>query len=208
MSTRQLHCLALALCPWLAFAQPLTGTERLQQFTDELQSLRADFTQALIDADGRPVQESQGSVVLRRPGRFRWDYRLPYEQHIVADGKRLWIYDPDLRQVTVKELDDALGNAPINLLSHRRALADEFLIRDLPSRDGLQWVELQPRIKDTDFTRITLGIDIEGMKVMELADSFGQATRIRFTGVEMNTVSSDEVFEFEPPAGVDVIGSP
>ena len=164
--------------------------------------------QSLFDAAGEVVQESRGTMVLQRPGRFRWDYSQPYEQHIVADGQKLWIYDTELQQVTVKGLDNALGNAPINLLSQRRPLTEDFLVRELPSHDGLQWVELEPRIKDTDFTSITLGMDVEGMKVMELRDSFGQRTQIRFMDIQLNAATDPGMFDFQPPAGVDVVGQP
>jgi outer membrane lipoprotein carrier protein len=197
-------CLAL---PGAA-AQTDNGLQRLEAFTAQLESLRAQFVQSLFDAQGKAVQESRGTVLLQRPGRFRWEYRLPYEQLIVADGEKLWVYDTELQQVTVKELDNALGNAPIMLLSERRPLAEDFIIHNLQPRDGLQWVELEPRVKDTDFTRITLGMDEQGMKVMELRDSFGQATEVRFVNLEINVVPAAGSFVFVPPAGVDIIGKP
>jgi outer membrane lipoprotein carrier protein len=197
-------CLAL---PGAA-AQTDNGLQRLEAFTAQLESLRAQFVQSLFDAQGKAVQESRGTVLLQRPGRFRWEYRLPYEQLIVADGEKLWVYDTELQQVTVKELDNALGNAPIMLLSERRPLQEDFIIHNLQPRDGLQWVELEPRVKDTDFTRITLGMDEQGMKVMELRDSFGQATEVRFVNLEINVVPAAGSFVFVPPAGVDIIGKP
>ncbi|MDH3713361.1 MAG: outer membrane lipoprotein chaperone LolA [Gammaproteobacteria bacterium] len=199
-----LGCLALPG----AVAQTDNGLQRLEAFTARLDSLRAQFVQSLFDAQGKAVQESRGTVVLQRPGRFRWEYRLPYEQLIVADGEKLWVYDTELQQVTVKELDNALGNAPIMLLSERRPLQEDFIIHNLQPRDGLQWVELEPRVKDTDFTRITLGMDEQGMKVMELRDSFGQATEVRFVNLEINVAPAAESFVFVPPAGVDIIGKP
>ena len=191
-----------------AHAQTAGGLQRLEAFTAGLDSLRAQFVQSLFDAQGNTVQESRGTVLLQRPGRFRWEYRLPYEQLIVADGEKLWVYDSELQQVTVKELDNALGNAPIMLLSERRPLQEDFIIHDLQPRDGLQWVELEPRVKDTDFTRITLGMDEQGMKVMELRDSFGQATEVRFVNLEINVAPAAGSFVFEPPPGVDIIGTP
>lgn len=191
-----------------AHAQTDNGLRRLETFTAQLDSLRAQFVQSLFDAQGKAVQESHGTVLLQRPGRFRWEYRLPYEQLIVADGEKLWVYDTELQQVTVKTLDNALGNAPIMLLSERRPLQEDFVIHNLQPRDGLQWVELEPRVKDTDFTRITLGMDELGMKVMELRDSFGQATEVRFVNREINVTPAAGSFEFVPPAGVDIIGAP
>ena len=199
-----LACLAATVTQ----AEVVSGLQRLEAFTAELQSLRAQFVQSLFDAQGETVQESRGTVVLQRPGRFRWEYQLPYEQLIVADGEKLWVYDTELQQVTVKQLDNALGNAPIMLLSERRSLEEDFIIHDLQPRDGLQWVELEPRVKDTDFTRIALGMDEQGMKVMELRDSFGQATEVRFVNLEINVTPAADAFVFEPPPGVDVIGAP
>ena len=202
-------CAALTLlaCGPLAAEQD-NGIDRLERFSANLDSLRARFEQSLLDAEGNAVQTSSGEVVLKRPGRFRWDYRLPYEQLIVADNKRLWIYDSDLQQVTVKELDNALGNAPIMLLSERRPLEEDFVIRSLGARDGLAWVELEPRVKDTDFARIVLGLGEQGMEVMQLQDNFGQATEIRFHDLQINVSVADALFEFVPPPGVDIIGKP
>ncbi len=202
----------LALAAWLTSTavngQDVSGLQRLEAFTAQLESLRAQFVQSLYDAQGKAVQESRGTVLLQRPGRFRWEYRLPYEQLIVADGEKLWVYDTELQQVTVKQLDNALGNAPIMLLSEPRPLQEDFIITDLQPRDGLQWVELEPRVKDTDFTRIALGMDEQGMKVMELRDSFGQATEVRFVNLEINVAPAADAFVFEPPPGVDIIGTP
>ena len=195
-------CLLCVVAMPPAFAGAL---ERLQAFTSELQTFQAGFVQTLYDADSQAIQESRGAVILKRPGRFRWDYRQPYVQSIVADGERLWIYDTDLEQVTVKILNDALGNAPISLLSDNRPLEDDFELRDLGAREGLEWVELKPRVRDTEFDVVYMGLSDTSLEVMELRDQFGQATQIRFNNFEMNMDASDQLFEFEPPAGVDII---
>ncbi len=182
------------------------GLERLQGFIGQLETFQAGFVQTLYDADSKPLQESRGAVILKRPGKFRWDYREPYVQSIIADGSKLWIYDVDLEQVTVKKLDQALGSAPIMLLSNKRPLDEDFELRDLGQREDLDWVELQPRLHDTDFETIYMGLSESGLKVMELRDQFGQATQIRFNDFEMNVPADDSLFEFAPPAGVDVVG--
>ena len=125
---------------------------------------------------------------------------------IIADGEKLWIYDIDLEQVTVKKLDQALGNAPIMLLSSNQPLDTDFELRDLGEREGLEWVELLPKTRDTDFEKIFMGLSEHGLEVMELRDQFGQATQIRFNDFEMNVPADDNLFEFTPPAGVDVVG--
>ncbi len=183
-----------------------TGLERLQTFIGQLETFQAGFVQTLYDEDSKPVTESKGAVILKRPGKFRWDYREPEVQSIIADGEKLWIYDADLEQVTVKKLDQALGNAPIMLLSNNRPLDKDFELLDLGAREGLEWVQLQPKIRDTEFEQIFLGFSEASLQVMELRDQFGQATQIRFNDFEMNIPADDRLFTFTPPAGVDVVG--
>jgi len=180
--------------------------DRLQRFTDGLESFRAGFVQTLYDEDQQPVQESHGKAWLQRPGLFRWEYETPYEQTIVADGTHLWIHDEDLDQVTVKKAERALGTAPIMLLTGEEPLSEQFELSDLGRREGLYWVELRPRVPDTDFRRIFLGLDDETLKVMELRDRFDQATQIRFHHNERNVDIDDARFEFTPPDSADVIG--
>ena len=205
---RMRHSLA-ALLLMLVVPLPAWGgeaIERLDRFTTGLSSFSAGFVQIVYDEEQRPVQESHGQAWLQRPGLFRWEYETPYQQTIVADGERLWIYDEDLDQVTVKKVERALGTAPIMLLSRREPLEEQFEIMDRGKREGLYWVELQPRVDDTDFRRIFLGFDDQALKVMELRDRFDQATQIRFHHVRLNPELATDRFEFTPPAGVDVIG--
>jgi len=192
----------------LGTGQALAGEamDRLKAFTDDLHSFEAGFVQTLYDENNEPVRESQGVAYLKRPGLFRWAYEKPYRQIIVADGERLWIYDADLEQVTVKKTERALATAPIMLLSGREPLEEQFEMRDLGKREKLYWVELRPKVRDTDFRRIFLGLDDNSLKVMELRDQFDQATQIRFHHVEMNPSIDASKFEFTPPEGVDVIG--
>ncbi|MDZ7748991.1 MAG: outer membrane lipoprotein chaperone LolA [Halofilum sp. (in: g-proteobacteria)] len=195
-------CLGLASLP----ASAGEAMERLQRFTDDLRSFQAGFVQTRYDEDNEPVRESQGVAWLQRPGLFRWHYEKPYQQTIVADGERLWVYDADLDQVTVRPMERALATAPIMLLSGSEPLSEQFEMRDLGRREGLLWVELRPRVRDSDFRRIFLGLDDETLKVMELHDQFDQATQIRFHHVDMNPEIDPARFEFTPPEGVDVIG--
>lgn len=194
-------CLLLVAGP--AFAGE--ALDRLQAFTDDLRSFAAEFEQTRYDEDKQPVRESRGMVYLQRPGKFRWAYQEPYRQIIVADGERLWIYDADLEQVTVREAKQALATAPIMLLSGEAPLSEQFRMRDLGQREGLHWAELRPKVDDSDFERIFLGLDDQGLRVMELRDRFDQTTQIRFSEVRMNADVDPSRFEFEPPEGVDVI---
>lgn len=198
-----------AACVLLLAAGSATAGEamdRLQRFTEGLESFTAGFVQTLYDENQAPVQESHGKAWLERPGLFRWEYETPYKQTIVSDGTHLWIHDEDLDQVTVKKAGRALGTAPIMLLSGTEPLADQFEMKDLGRREGLYWVELRPKVEDTDFRRIFLGLDDETLRVMELRDRFDQATQIRFHHTERNVPIDSARFEFTPPEGVDVMG--
>jgi outer membrane lipoprotein carrier protein len=184
-------------------AQP--AVDRLERFFEEVRSLEAKFMQKVFGEDGRLVQASSGRVQIMRPGRFRWEYRQPDAQLILADGEKLWIYDSELEQATVKTIETALGAAPIMLLTGERPLADEFEIKPVERRDGLEWVKLRPKVQDTEFSRVILGLDEEGVKRMILHDQFGQTTVIRLLNVRTNAELSPDTFKFDPPIGTDVL---
>jgi outer membrane lipoprotein carrier protein len=184
-------------------AQP--AVDRLERFFEEVRSLEAKFMQKVFGEDGRLVQASSGRVQIMRPGRFRWEYRQPDAQLILADGEKLWIYDSELEQATVKTIETALGAAPIMLLTGERPLADEFEIKPVERRDGLEWVKLRPKVQDTEFSRVILGLDEEGVKRMILHDQFGQTTVIRLLNVRTNPELSPDTFKFDPPIGTDVL---
>jgi len=205
---KRLCCTAAATLLMLSSAPVMAGEalDRLQRFTDGLRSFQADFVQTRYDEDQNPVRESQGVAYLEKPGLFRWAYQKPYEQTIVGDGERLWIYDADLEQVTVKKMQRALATAPIMLLSGEAPLDEHFELKELGRREGLLWVELRPKSDETDFRRIFLGLDERTLQVMELRDRFDQVTQIRFNNVEMNPDLAASRFEFTPPDGVDVLG--
>lgn len=183
-----------------------TATDRLDYFFKSVGSLTSNFTQTVRDEKGDLVREAKGTFALLRPGRFRWDYTAPNEQSIISDGQYLWIYDKELAQVTVKELGKALGSSPILLLSEPRAVKEDFVIAETYEADGLAWVELFPKVKDTDFNKILVGLNNEGVKEMQLFDQFGQHTSIRFDQVRINQSLPASRFSFVIPPGVDVIG--
>ncbi len=183
----------------------LTSTALLD-FSNSMYSFSADFTQTVYDSDSVVLQENKGQVKLMRPGKFRWTYNEPFKQVIVADGLTLWVYDEDIAQVTMRPQADTLGSAPIGLLSGQRAIQSEFDIISLGPRDDLQWFKLEPRVKDTDFQQVFIALDGNGLRAMELRDSFEQATQIRFTNFRKNVEIATDEFKFSPPAGVDVVG--
>lgn len=171
-------------------------------------SLQANFYQQVLDTNGEVLQEATGTFELKKPGKFRWHYDAPYSQHIVADGKNLWMLDLELAQATVQPLEEALGNAPIILLTEIRPLKEDFEIKAMPEEFGLTWVALVPRVQDTEFFRIEMGLDGEAIVEMKLYDHFDQQTIIRFSKLQKNQKISDNRFKFNVPDGVDVIGTP
>lgn len=183
------------------------GLDRLNAFTTTMVSFAGDFTQIVYDGKSRPIQESSGSLVLQRPGKFHWNYLQPTPQLIVADGKKIWIYDEDLAQVTVKTIDDSLGATPIMLLlGGDQTFESEFTIVEVGESDGIEWLELSPKDKNTDFEKIFMGLDEQGLVAMELRDNFGQATQIQFTDITVNGEVNEALFDFSPAEGVDVVG--
>ncbi len=180
---------------------------RLDAFLHGLKSLQADFRQSVVDDRGQVLQRSRGTLYLQRPGRFRWDYRAPSEL-IVADGRNLWFYDRGLEQITVRPLRGGLGNLPVALLTSERSVQKRFHVAAAGTADGLHWLRLTPRGKDSGFEWIRLGFRGDLLVRMELHDSLGQTTRIRFSHVRRNPKLAPALFRFTPPPGVDVAGTP
>ena len=180
---------------------------RLNEFFTQTQTIRGNFVQRVVDTEGQLVQESRGTVELLRPGRFRWEYLSPFSQLIVADGQYLWIYDKELEQATVKQIDKVFGNAPIMLLSETRAVEEDFIVEGAEVQDDLVWLTLRPIVDDTDFNRVMFGLDDAGLKRLVLNDQFGQRTMIKFENLIFNDKIPPSTFRFEVPPGVDVIGA-
>lgn len=185
--------------------------ERLSRFYKEVQSLKAEFVQRVGASGFSSIEESKGVFYLQRPGLFRWDYFEPYEQKIVADGKRLWIYDMDMDQVIVKNLDLVLGNTPAVLLSGTKELKEQFDVSGLSDLQGrpstYKWLLLKPKDMESNYKQIVLGFDKDHLKVMELLDNFDQMTVMNFSQIQSNPKLDPALFEFVPPVGVDVIGA-
>lgn len=179
--------------------------DRLNRFYRDVDSLKAEFEQRLFDAEGEQVQDSAGSVAIKRPDRFRWDYREPYPQLLIGDGRRVWVYDPELEQVTVRPMERAVGNAPALVLSGRRPLEEDFAITEQGRREGLVWVELRPRAAESDFKVVRIGFG-RTLERLELVDSFDQVSQIRFINLERNPDLDPSLFQFEVPEGVEVVG--
>ena len=195
--------LAALLAPALALA---SGVERFQAYLRTTQTARADFEQKVFDRERKLVQQSKGSFSFLRPGRFRWSYAQPYAQLIVGDGARVWIYDQDLNQVTVRAMARALGSTPAALLAGAADVERAFELSDAGVRDGLEWLEAKPREREAGFERIRLGMGPAGVQAMELMDHFGQTTVLRFSNIVRNPPLEASAFRFVPPKGADVLG--
>jgi outer membrane lipoprotein carrier protein len=182
------------------------GLVQLQNFLDALDTLTAEFSQEVVNRDEVLVEAASGVVALQKPGRFRWDYRTPFERVIVADGERVWLYEADLDQVTVRLLDEGLGETPAALLTGAVDVLDRFEFRGSETIDGRLWVDLGPRSAAGDFEQVRLGFDGGELTRLELRDRLGQTTRLAFTAVEQGAALPDGVFTFDVPDGVDVIG--
>lgn len=180
--------------------------DSLRVFVRETQTARAQFEQTVLDRNGRTTSQASGVMAFSRPGKFRWTYAKPYAQLIVGDGAKLWIYDKDLNQVTVRKLDEALGSSPAALLAGNNEIERFFTLNDVGSRDGLEWLEAAPKSSDTMFAAVRMGFAGATLKQMELKDSFGQTTIIRFDKLERNPKLPADQFKFAPPKGADVIG--
>jgi len=183
-----------------------TGMDSVRRFFDEVHSFSARFSQVVLDESHNPVQQSTGVLWIERPNKFRWDYAKPYQQQIVADGKRLWVYDVGLEQITVRPLSGGLGDTPAMLLAGRGRLEDNFTIKPLEPRDKLEWVQLVPRHPEGNYDDIRIGFDQGKLRVLEMTDGFGNTTRVTFENVRENPKIDAARFSFTPPEGVDVVG--
>jgi chaperone LolA len=183
------------------------ATDKLKSFIASTHSAQANFTQEVQDKNGKRIQSASGTMQFVRPGKFRWEYRKPYEQLIVGDGKKFWMYDVDLDQVTVKKLDAALGSSPAALLSGSNEIERGFVLKNIEARDGLEWLQAVPRSAESSFEKILIAFNAKSeLVVMELHDAFGHHTVLRFTELKRNPSLSSERFRFVPPKGADVLG--
>ena len=199
--------LALVAALFASLAQA-SSIERFQLYLRTTQSAQADFEQKVFDGRRTLLQTATGTFAFERPGRFRWVYATPTPQLIVGDGERVWIYDEDLAQVTVRRLARALGSTPAALLAGSADVAQAFEFTELGARNGLEWLEAKPRDAEAGFERIRLGMSAVGVEAMELVDHFGQTTQLRFSNIERNPTLDPARFRFTPPPGTDVLGQP
>jgi len=188
------------------------GLKSLESFMKGAQSGKADFTQTVTsppkDGQAPRSKTSSGTFEFQRPGKFKFAYKKPFEQTIVADGKTLWLYDVDLNQVTQRAQDKALGSTPAALLASApdlQALRTDFALESAPDQDGLQWVLATPKAKDAQLKSVRVGFEGDNLAALDILDSFGQRSQIRFVHMQANAALPAETFRFTPPAKADVV---
>ncbi len=189
----------------LAFPAHAGPIEKLRAFIEQTRSARAIFTQTVVDSSGQVSQQSSGTVQFQRPGRFRWTYSKPYEQVIVGDGEKLWIYDKDLNQVTQRKLDKALGSSPAALLAGADDIETYFSLNALGKKGRLDWLEVRPYDQESLFDKVRMGFFRNTLEVMELYDHFGQKTTIKLSRLERTPVTHADTYTFTIPEGADVV---
>lgn len=186
------------------------GEDRLSAFYRETQTLKAQFRQKVEGPAGKVQERSGGTVWIQRPDHFRWDYKRPYEQLIVADGRTVKFFDPQMEQVTVRSYRGGMGHTPSRVLAGGGELGEHFYVRDQGVTEGLAWVALEPRNpKSAGFRKARVGLAENPVQVrrLQFTDSFGNRTRIRFVDIRLNPDLKAERFHFEAPAGTDVLRS-
>jgi outer membrane lipoprotein carrier protein len=196
--------LALAAALAVSLAAHADPVDTLRAFVRDVKSGRAQFTQTVTSPDGAKKKVSSGSFEFSRPNRFRFVYTKPFEQTIVGDGEKVWIYDADLNQVSARKLGQALGATPAALLAGGN-LERDFDLASLPPHDGLDWAEAKPKAKDGAFESVRVGFKGSALAALEIVDSFGQKSLLRFEGFAANVAVAPETFRFTVPAGADVI---
>jgi outer membrane lipoprotein carrier protein len=194
--------LALALVTQAAGAGSI---EKLHAFIEQTRSAKAAFTQVVVDSNGQVQQQASGTVQFERPGKFRWTYDKPYEQLIVGDGEKLWIYDKELNQVTRRNLDKAIGSSPAALLSGADDVDKYFSLNALGVKKKIDWLEVKPYDQESLFEKVRMGFTGSTLEIMELYDHFGQKTTITFANMQRNPKSSPDLYTFTVPKGADVV---
>jgi len=199
------RALALALM-FAAAAARADAVAALRDFARDAKTGRATFTQVVTSPDGAKKKTSAGNFEFARPNRFRFAYTKPFEQLIVGDGQRVWLYDADLQQASVRPMDKALGATPAALLAGA-SLEKDFELRALPAAQGLDWVQATPRAKDDNANLQSLRVGFNGktLAAIELVDGFGQRSLLTFSDLTTNQPMAGDAFRFVPPKGVEVL---
>jgi len=200
----RIKSLGLAGLLLLTGAAQADGVSALKDFVREVKSGRAEFTQTVSSPDGVRKKSSSGTFEFQRPNQFRFAYTKPFEQLIVADGQKVWIFDPDLKQASSRRMNQALGATPAALLAGGN-LERDFKLKALASEGGLDWVQAEPKLADGGFQSLKIGFKGSVLAALEIVDGFGQRSRLDFSAVNANASVAAERFRFVLPAGADLI---
>jgi len=179
------------------------GITKLKDFLQGLSGFQADFTQSVLQ--GKKKEKSTGLLTLQRPGRFRWDYEAPYAHLVLADGAFVWVYDPDLAQITRQKQASAVEGTPAQLLTNDVPVEKSFTLKNDPPEEGQEWASLVPKEKDSQYDALRVGFQGADLKSIIIKDKFNQVTRIDFTNIKRNPKLEWDFFVFEPPEGADLI---
>lgn len=204
---RSLACLILSFLVTIAVAAE-DARSRLDAFSNGLTAVSGGFEQAVVDGDSGKTKTSRGTVALKAPRQFRWETVTPFKQTIIADGDKVWVYDPDLEQVTVRPQGTEEAHSPLTVLTDLSQLDRDFTASEQGEHDGLVWLRLKSKDKEPQFEYADLGFDARGLSRMVFKDAFGNSTEIRFSAWQRNAKLAADTFKFTPPNGVDVIGDP
>lgn len=211
---KQQNCKKIIINLCLAFIASIStfnviAVERvdpLKTFLSEFDSMQANFSQTLLNEDGEQLEKTSGTLYLQQPGKFHWQYKEPYVQEIISNGEVLWIYDEDLEQLTIRNIDrETIEKTPAAIILGDSRLEIHFEQVDMGNIDGFDWIELTPRDLEAQYKNIRIGFDRRRLGMMIIADNLGQTTRIDFNEVNKNPVLSSDLFDFDIPDGVDVI---
>lgn len=206
IQTRFLSCLAVVASIFMVQAANASSAEDLNTLLNSIKTMKASFTQSIFDNYGKVVQKTYGTMALDRPGRFRWQVQKPMPQTIIANQDKIYIYDPDLEQMTVRRLTVDGNEAPALLLSHKDTTIDQtFDVSIMQGESALKWFLLKPKDDDAMFSTIKLGFVKNQIKEMELNDQIGHSTRVVFKNIKTNGKLPDKLFKLDPPKGTDVI---
>ncbi|MCK5729196.1 MAG: outer membrane lipoprotein chaperone LolA [Methylococcales bacterium] len=199
--------LILTLCLGTQVSHAQEPLEQLKKFLKNSKTLTASFKQVLFDKDHKIKKTSKGLFFLSRPGKFRWSYQTPFVQEIVSNSGKIWFYDKDLEQVTIKKMDESMGATPALLLSGNIDIEEKFTIESQGENEGLTWIKLLPKNAETSFKYVLIGLDGRKLGGMELYDNFGQLTRIYFSDTRINPFVDENKFIFTIPEGTDVFNN-
>ena len=199
--------IALGVASLLATTFAIAGAvDDFRTLTTETRAARGDFSQVVSDRKGKALREASGTFSLSRPGKFRWAYVKPYAQLLVGNGQKVWIYDSDLNQVTIRPMDQTLSLTPAALLSGSQDFEKVFTIEEQPAADGLRWLVAKPRAAETGLESARIAFSNGALRQLEFVDSFGQKTVITVSKFEKNPALPADNFTFVPPKGADVVG--